>query len=290
MKRYLLKSCLAGFVLAVLAFLSTAPPVLNGQEVRRRPIVAAPSVLPDPGGVSPADLSGLEIWLKANNSQFVSFSNNDEITSTWNDSSGNARNATAVQRTNKKPRWIQSNGPNSYPSVLFHDVAGDGGYFTLPNFLGSFTAGDVFVVIKLALDPPNSSDAAAPGVGCWGSTDDSYYPFTGDGKIYDDFGTNSRKNAIVPGVALNAWRVVEIRTASGAWSYHIDGTQKFSTGTNTVAWGTAPKLGRSEGSAKFLRGWVAEIIFYSSVLSSTDRWNTVHTYLNNKYAFSLPTS
>lgn len=172
-----------------------------------------------------------------------------------------------------------------------HETGGDGGHFTLTNWINpaGFTAGNVFCIIKCVNDPPPAADQAAPACGGWGSVDDGYYPYT-DSKIYDDFGTNARKDAIVTGGGLTSWHVLEIRSASAAWSLHLNGTQKHSTGTNTVAWGTSPFLGRSAGSTKFMKGWIAEIIFYSSVLSSSDRWNTVHTYLNNKYAFSLPTS
>lgn len=241
----------------------------------------------DPGGVSPSDLSGLELWLKANNSQFNSASDGDQV-STWNDASGNGRNATGVLRTNFKPRWKPTIGPNNYPAILFHESGGDGGYCTLPNFL-SGPAGNVFVVGKCVNDPPPFADQSAPFCGGWGSVDDGYYPYL-DSKVYCDFGTNSRKDAIITGGGLTSWHLLEIRTASGAWSIHKQGTQLHSTGSNTVAWGTAPKLGRSEGSSKFLKGWIAEVIFYSAVLNNTDRWNTVHAYLNNKYAFSLPTS
>lgn len=172
-----------------------------------------------------------------------------------------------------------------------HETGGDGGHFTVPNFLNpaGYTAGDVFCVIKCVNDPPPAADQAAPACGGWGSVDDGYYPFT-DSKVYDDFGTSARKDAIVTGGGLTVWHCLEIRTASGAWSMHKQGTQLHSTGTNTVAWGTSPFLGRSAGSTKFMKGWIAEIIFFSRVLTSSERFDTIHTYINNKYNLGLPTS
>ena len=137
--------------------------------------------------------------------------------------------------------------------------------------------------------PRRPNDGATP-LGDWApATDDSYYTYTGDGKIYDKWGSTSRKDAITVS-GLNSWHVYEVRTASGAWSCHKDGTQLHSTGTNTVGWGSAPKVGRVSTNSKYIEGLYAEVIFYSAVLSSSDRWDTVHTYLNNKYGFSLPTS
>lgn len=247
----------------------------------------------DPGGPSPSDVSGLEIWLKANNSQFDSAGDGDQIT-TWNDGSGNSRNVTGVLRTNFKPRWKVTAGPNSYPAVLLHDSSGDGGYFTVPNFLTGFTAGNVFWVNKIVDDPPTVSSSQAPPCGDWGSAGDEYYPFDGDSKIYNAFGSTVRKTTNDPTTSLATWHVGETQTASGSFVQKINGALSgndfFSTGTNTVGWSTAPFIARTATNTKFMRGWIAEIIFYSSVLSNTDRWSTVHTYLNNKYGFSLPTS
>lgn len=243
----------------------------------------------DPGGVSPSDLSGLELWLKANS--LTSLSNDAEI-ATWSDSSGNGRDATGVLRTNKKPRLRTTEGPNSMPAVILVDSIGDGGHFTLPNFMTGFTAGNVFFVVKLTQNPVGLGvQDAASVTGDWGSGGDAYYHFPTDSKIYDDFGTTARKNAIAhTGQALTSWQTIDVRSASGAWSYHMSGTQLLSTGTNTVGWGTAPKIGRVATNTKFMRGWVAEIILYSRVLSSSEKFNTIHTYLNNKYALGLPTS
>jgi hypothetical protein len=254
----------------------------------------AGGILPDPSGPSPADLSDFQFWLKANNStSFSGFTNNQEI-STWHEGSGNARDVTGVLRTNKKPRWIETGGPNSYPCVLFIDTLGDGGHFTVPSFLTGFTEGHVWWVSKLVNDPPNFSDAAAPPCGDWGSGGDSYYNFISDSKIYNDFGTNTRKTTNNPTSSLASWHVGEVETSSGNWKQRINaatsGNDFFSTASNTVGWGTAPFLGRTATNGKYLRGWVAEIIFYSSIKGDSDRWNTIHTYLNNKYAFSLPTS
>lgn len=245
----------------------------------------------DPGGPSPIDL-GPELWLKANNSQFSSTADDAQITTTWNDSSGNSRDATAVAAGSPStfPKFKLTAGPNSYPAIrLVASAAGDpGGWFTLANFLTGFTAGEYFVVVKLDFSPTVQDGATPLGDWCSG-TDDSYMTYTGDNKLYEQWGTTARKDAITIS-GLDSWFVYNVRNAANAYSIWKDGSSLFSTGTNTVGWGTAPKVARVTGGPKHLRGLIAEIIFYSSVLSDSDRWDTVHTYLNNKYAFSLPTS
>jgi len=208
--------------------------------------------------VAPDDLSGLELWLKANNHQFDAFADDDQITGNWNDSSGNARNAAGNTSGSVFPRFKLTSGPNSYPAIRM--VASDGltgGWFDLPDFLTGFTSGNYFAVVKLDASPSVNNGATPLGDWCSG-TDDSYYTFTGDGKIYDQWGTTVRKNAITVS-GLNVWHVYEVRTASAAWSDHKDGVQLHSTGTNTVGWGTAPKVARVTGSTKHLRGMIAEM-------------------------------
>jgi hypothetical protein len=247
----------------------------------------------DPGGPSPADLSNFQLWLKGNNTQFNGVVDDTEISGTWDDSSGNARNVSAVAAGTPStyPKFKQLGGPNSYPAIRMVTATGSrpGGWFTVPNFLTGYTSGDIFCIVKLDADPPSTTSANAPAAGDWGTAGDSYYPFTNDGNIYDDFGSSARKDNIAAG-SLAQWRVYEVRTALAAWSNYLDGTQLHSTAVNTVAWSTAPFIGHTATNSKYLEGLIAEIIFYSSVLSDSDRWNTVHTYLNNKYGFSLPTS
>lgn len=257
---------------------------VNGQTISAGFVVP-----PDPGGPSPADLANFQLWLKGNNTQFNGVATGTEIT-TWNDSSGNARDGTGVIANTKKPRFQQTSGPNSFPAVVMEDqdTDGQGGYFSLPDFLTGYTSGNVFCVVKLHADPPAVVIAAAPACGGWGTQGDPYFSFS-NGNIYDDFGSDTRKDNIAAG-SLAQWRCYEVRTASGAWSNYLDGTQLHTTGVNTVAWSTTPFIAHTTTNDKFMNGWVAEVIFYSSVLSDSDRWNTVHTYLNNKYAFALPTS
>jgi hypothetical protein len=71
-----------------------------------------------------------------------------------------------------------------------------------------------------------------------------------------------------------------------SWS-HIDGTQHYSTATNTVGMG-GYWLGRSAGAGFYMEGYFAELIISDSVLSASERSN-VHSYIADKYALTITT-
>lgn len=179
------------------------------------------------------------------------------------------------------------------PAVKMYDATGNidnAGWFTLPNFMTGFTAGDVFIVMQKIAKTSVVPGRAGPPIGDWGTSTDEYFVFSTDSKIYDGTGSGIRKTTVDPGdITTNAF-VYEVRTATAAWSNYKDGVQLFTTAVNTVAFSTAPKVARSTTNTKKYDGYISEIIFYSRVLDdTTERKAVVHTYLNNKYGFSLPT-
>lgn len=245
------------------------------------------------GGVSdsgPELIANLELWLNANS--IMGFSDGDQIT-TWEDDSGNNRDATAVQLISWKPKYRSTAGPNSKPAVqLGTDNPEEGGYFTLADFLTGFTAGHVFVVVKTDVDPSTAVDRAGPPTqfGSQNSNAD-LYPFHSDGDVYDSFGSTVRKSTGDRDTSLATWHLYEARTASGAWSLRINGATSgndfFSTVTNTVGWKTAPRIGSHSLSDTHLCGHIAEVIFYSRVLDETETGD-IYDYLETKYGITLP--
>lgn len=179
------------------------------------------------------------------------------------------------------------------PAVKMYAAAGlsvdVAGWFTLPNFMTGFTAGHIFIVMQKITKTSVVPGRSGPPIGDWGSNTDEYFVFSTDNKIYDSTGSSVRKTTADPGdITTNAF-VYEVQTASGAWSNYKDGTQLFTTATNTVAFGTGPKVARSTTNTKKFDGYISEIIFYSRVLDdATERKAVIHAYLNDKYGFSLP--
>lgn len=247
------------------------------------------------GGADPLGLADLELWLKM--STLSGLSNDDQIT-TWSDSSGNGRNATGTGTVGGvKPVYKTTGGPTGGPSVrLSLDDGSELRFFTLPNFLTSFTAGEIFIVCIAKADPGDgASSANGPPVGDWGSSvTGALYPFWSDSKIYEEFGTTVRKTALDPVTSLATWLCYNIRSAAGDFTYSINGATStndfFTTATNTVGWGTAPKVG-AEAIGKYLHGSIVEVIFYSRILDdATERKPVIHQHLNDEHGFSLPTS
>lgn len=245
------------------------------------------------GGVSdsgPELISDLQLWLNANT--ISGLSDDDQIT-TWEDDSGNGRDATGVQHIDWKPKYRSTDGPNSKPAVrMGTDNPEAGGWFTLADFLTGYTSGHIFVVVKTDIDPSSAIDRAGPPTR-FGSANSNadLYPFHTDSKVYDAFGSTVRKTTNDFTTSLATWHVYESRTASAAWSLRINGATSggdfFSTATNTVGWTTTPRIGSHHLSDTHLCGMIAEIIFYSRVLDGTETGD-IYDYLETKYGITLP--
>lgn len=245
---------------------------------------ASPSV-----GDAPLTIANLELWLKAD--AITGIPDDGNITTTWPDSSGNARHATAVQGASDWPTYQAAAGPNSMPAVKSRKAAtlsvDSSGWFTLPNFMTGFTAGHVFVVMKKIQKSSAVPSRSGPPLGDWGSTTDDYFCFQTDSKIYDGTGSSLRKTTVDPGDVTTNWFLYEVRTASGAWSNWKDGVSLFSTGTNTVAFGSAPFLGRTTTNTKKYDGFWFEVIFYSRVLNAAEI-TTIYDHLETRTGIVMP--
>lgn len=196
----------------------------------------------------------------------------------WKDKSGNVRHhkqATGAQRPTYKTA-VQ----NGLPAILF-DGTDDN---MIPDVgLDTLTAATLFMVVRLQNDPP----AVGSKTGLMEYTSAALktaWPWT-DGIIYQAFGTNMRKTTVDPTPSLAVFNVTGVVTASGEYTTYLNGTQTYTTGTNTVGWSTAAnsRIGASLGAPiGYLDGWFAEILVYDSVLSSGNR-ATVEAYLKNKW-------
>lgn len=242
------------------------------------------------GAALPTDLSGLELWLPVS---VLSGSDGDQI-STWEDQSGNNRDATGQVFGTSKPRYRTAGGPSGGPSVE-NGLAGTfQGFFTLPNFASAFTSGEIFLVIQVLPDDPPigaGSNMGSPA-GDWGTGSAGLYPFT-DGVIYDTWGSDVRKTTTNPVTDLTTWHLYNIRSASASWQRVINaatsGNDFYTTATNTVAFHTAPLIGA--GGTRVMNGRIVDTIMFSRVLDdATERKPIIHQYLNDTYGFALPTS
>jgi hypothetical protein len=220
----------------------------------------------DAASISPDDISGLWSWLKAD--AIGGLSDGDPIT-TWQDSS--AANHDATASGGNRPVY-KTNILNSLPVARLTRASSQ--FFALPD-MSALTEGEIFIVVKANAESPSNS--------LWLIGSDSaemLYPFSGDSKIYDQFGTTARKTVDDPTPALTSFRIYSVYSASGDWQAYLDGVSLFSTGTNTVGFNASPLLGW--GGTDFLDGDIAEVIIYDHKITGTERTNIV-TYLQTKY-------
>ncbi len=225
------------------------------------------------GGGGPSDpstIANLELWLHGRS---VAVGDGNPVT-TWADSSGNARDAGAIGAS--RPTLRSTGGPNSQPCLEFD---GSDDSMTLPDFATGFTAGHLFIVVKIDNDPPASGGVA----GCplrvsTSGGDASFYPFT-DGVVYENWGSTTRKTVANPTPSLAAWHVYEIVSKASSWKAFINGTQIGSTDTgNTVGFVSVLRIALNANSNR-LDGRIAEIIWYSAEKTGADL-TAIKTYLN----------
>ena len=223
-------------------------------------------------GFLPSDLADLELWLDANDALTLILNGAD--VSQWLDKSINLRHAT--QSTAADQPFLEVAGQNGKDVIAF-----DGTEFLNVPDLSSLTGGDIFFVVKTDLDPnPNSFLTGLSHFGSDASI--THFPFT-NSSIFDQFGTTSRKAVGNPSTPLDQWNIYNAISVAGEWTARLAGSQIFTTGTNTVGFTATPFIGR-DATNVFLTGKIAEIILYSSKLTTVDRAR-VEAYLDAKWNF-----
>jgi hypothetical protein len=156
-------------------------------------------------------------------------------------------------------------------------------YFSGPDW-SSFTEGTIFLVVKTDADPPSAGTQG--GLWTTGTHETCWFTWPGDSTIYDHFGTNARKSTGNPTLSLDgAFRVYCVKSISGEWTSRIDGTEHYTTATNTVAFPVGPFIGG--GSGQFLDGDFAEVCFFPRGLSSSEI-TMVEDWLQAEYNDGFP--
>lgn len=222
----------------------------------------------------PSELATLELWLKGDE---LSGSDGANIAS-WPDASGNSRNATQSTEADKPNLEVaELNGLNV---VRFMNSNSE--WLNLPNFLTGFSAGTIFLVIKSAFEP-NTNSAGAIKMGSSASAD---HWTNADNNWYSDFGSTVRKNIGNPATTLAQWNIIMLRSASADWKAFINGTQVFTTSSNTVGWSTTPFLGSGHPTnVQTFDGWIAEVVLLSEAVGTDDR-QKVEGYLAHKWGLT----
>lgn len=230
--------------------------------------------------INPATIPGLELWVDAGSEVYTDTSGttraaNGDTVALWKDRSGNGRDFS--QSTSGARPTLATNVTNSR-DVLDFDGTSD---FMTGGDLSGLTAGEGFMV--LAADYNGGTSRGSWNFGS-SSTDESHYPFS-DSKVYDNFGTTARKTVGNPTPDLTVFHLYSVISVSGEWTAKINGTQIYTTATNSVSFRSTLALGTDTASTR-IGARIAEILVYNAKLSTADR-TALHTYLANRYALTI---
>lgn len=229
----------------------------------------------------PFDDTNLELWLAADEMSGVDGNPVYPLI----DISGHGRNGTqSSPNAGAQATYHSSGGSNNQPYLSFdgNDI------YDLPNFLaGVFSAGHIFVVVKVTNDPALATATCIGPYSRWGTGaggGNTLFPFT-NGDIHDSFGSSTRQSTGNPTPSLTAWRLYEVRSKASQWTSWIDGTQHFNTASNTVAWDAAPLIG-GDGAGNFFLGDFHELIFFGADIDASVIAD-VKSYVASKYSLTI---
>lgn len=223
----------------------------------------------------PSDLPNLALWLKAD---AITGLADGAAVATWNDSSSNARNAT--QATGGAQPIYRTALLNGKPVVRFDGV---------DDFLatGEFQQTEQWTAFAVALKAPGVDTPTVASTAKAVTPHGKLIRFNGDVEVmsfaYNVAGasTSDSQDALPTSFLI----VSALRTTSAiqVWADGISAGETVALGTpaSPVA---RVVVGADDGVAvgNFLNGDIAEVVYYSSPLSTTDR-DKVEAYLGDKY-------
>lgn len=218
-------------------------------------------------------VTGLKYFFDANEISYADGATVTQLT----DISGLGNHATQATSGNRGVYKTSITGFNGNPVVQF--TASNSNYYTLPDILSGFTEGEVFIVLKLANDPPSGFGKD----GLWQMDTDSLQasnvPYYSNGQVYDGWGSNARKTTGKnPDTNLAGGAFLyNISSKAAEWTMRINGASSgndyYQTASNTVAFPAAPKIGGASGGfgSTYLDGYIALIQIFNRVLTNTER-------------------
>lgn len=217
-------------------------------------------------GFSPASISGLKVWLKAD----AINQTDGSAVSSWPDSSGNANNATQATGTNQP--IFKTAILNGRPIVRFD---GTNDNLKTAAFASPLSVSTIFVVAKMST--ADQIQYFYDGITTTNRNALLRYDAANGGQL-DQFAGTEVFGAFVKGSFVVLSSV--FNGASSATYNNGASIISGNVGTQTL---TGLSVGADRINVAFLNGDIAEILVYDSALSSTDRAKA-RTYLSQKYA------
>jgi hypothetical protein len=236
---------------------------------------------------NPNSIPGLQLWLKADAGVTLSGSN----VTAWADQSGNGRNATPNDPTDKP--LFNASDKNGNPTISLTSMSDyvERVFTISSNPLGA--SGSTAFSVQYVEDVCGDSDDNGPIFGNFGATGNgvqTHYPYGPDCYVYDAFATTSRKEGLTsPTTISDAWSIYSVHSTNGEWKDYVNGALMHSDSDNTydnsIGGGdTTLYIGKQTGDGNYsFKGKIAEVIVYNLVLTTPER-QQVEAYLNSKYA------
>ena len=233
------------------------------------------------GGFSPGDISGLVVWLEADDLD-ATLNDGDTVTA-WSDKSSNS-NAPSITGT---PTFRPGSTPTGADSVEFDQTFSSTGaaeWLSWGNIMASASSGEVAIVVKADFNR-SQRRSALWDFGSSSLSETYTYVASGEdnsaGDWYEEWGRTTRPLSVSGATGGENWNIIQIRTASGDYEIYRGGSSVYSTATNTVGWDTTPTLGRGSLPEGF-GGRIAAFVVYNTTLTSQER-SDLYDYLDAKY-------
>lgn len=222
---------------------------------------------------SPSQLAGMLAWYKANE---ITGSDGDHVNLT--DASANGNDA--VNGTSGFRPVLRTSFYNSLNVVEF--ISANLYALTTPDMFTGHAESCAFVVYR---STDTSNNRALWNIGSQ-SGSNTLWPYSGDGKIYDSYGSTTRHGGANPVDAMTGWNIYYVSSKASEWIMRQNSSLLITDTTNTVGYDTTPTIGRDYADANNLSGYVGEMIFYSTIPSAADRLS-VEQLLATKWAITL---
>lgn len=204
--------------------------------------------------------------------------NDGDSPTTWVDHTGNGYDGTVSGPT------YRTNVVNGLPVLR---SLGGTQQVTFPSgMVSGLTEAEIFLIVKVVDETPTAIDPN----GLWEFGSDTlsdHFPFTDD-VIYDGFGSTARKTTVDPTPTLETFVIYNVTSTSSEWTNRLDGTQLYTTGTNTVGWTSTPRLMRNTAGASSYscKGDYAEMVLFATARTASQR-SDIFDYFSAKYGITV---
>lgn len=218
-----------------------------------------------------AERQGIALWFDAQDPRTIALASG--VISRIVNKGGIGLDDAAQATSGNRPTFSATALGPWYPGIVH--AAASVQYLNLPSLMSTgWTAAEILYVAKRNTDPPATESTTGPLFvsGTAPGSGGEHEPYT-DGNVYLATFSAARSATGNPALSLVPTRIINIRSASAAWSYWVDGAQHYSTGSNTFALPGTPTIGWSTafGNNYSFDGVWGELIVFPSILSNMAR-------------------